>query len=91
MMIYESQITCFLGHSKSGKSTLLDLMLGMIEYDRGDIYFDDVELYRESESIRRNIGYCPQKDIFYDDLTVGEHLKMILTLRKVQKDKISTQ
>ena len=39
----------------------------------------DVE--RDIKQIRQMIGYCPQQDILYDELTAEEHLKFFCELK----------
>jgi ATP-binding cassette, subfamily B, bacterial PglK len=56
-----NQFTCISGRSGIGKSTLLDLLLGLIQPTSGSIMVDSNEL--ESNNIRQwqnNIGYVPQ-------------------------------
>jgi ABC-type lipoprotein export system ATPase subunit len=66
------EIVAIMGHSGCGKSTLLNLLSG--HYTKGmegSIYLNDERLTRAS---RRKIAYVTQSDIFYEDLTVHEHL-----------------
>ncbi len=59
--IKANQFTCISGRSGIGKSTLLDLILGLIPASSGSIYIDNYEL---NDTNRRNwqdnIGYVPQ-------------------------------
>ena len=36
-------------------------------------------------SIRKILGYCPQHDILYDDLTVKEHLELFAIFKGTPK------
>ena len=64
-----------LGFNGSGKTTIFKLITKELLYDSGEI----ILFNKESEnfnSIKRNIGYCPQENIFYDELTVKRMLKI---------------
>lgn len=64
----------FVGPTGSGKSTLVDLILGLLEPSRGEIRIDGTLL--DSESIPRwqkNLGYVPQQ-IFLADDTVAANI-----------------
>jgi len=61
LTIEAGKITALIGASGSGKSTIADLILGMIEPDRGRILIDGQELRSNDLSVwRGEIGYVPQ-------------------------------
>ena len=68
------QKIAIIGPTGSGKSTFLDLLLGMIEPDSGEITMDQVALSKENlHSYRRNFSYVPQKIFFLED-TLQENI-----------------
>ncbi|HPJ01436.1 MAG TPA: ABC transporter ATP-binding protein [Candidatus Limiplasma sp.] len=76
-------ILCLLGPSGAGKTTLIRLILGAIPADTGSITADG----REVPDLRvlRNIGYMPQNDALYDDLTGEDNLKFYGSLFGMDK------
>jgi ABC-type bacteriocin/lantibiotic exporter with double-glycine peptidase domain len=58
----KGELTCIIGKSGVGKSTLLDILLGIIRPDSGTIYADNIEITSSNlVSWQKNIGYVPQK------------------------------
>ncbi|ORX60084.1 P-loop containing nucleoside triphosphate hydrolase protein [Piromyces finnis] len=73
---------CFglLGPNGAGKSTTLNMITSTIPQTTGKIYYDGVE----SHIARYNnisLGYCPQNDTFWKELTIREHLEFFLKIR----------
>ncbi|OUM61981.1 hypothetical protein PIROE2DRAFT_20875 [Piromyces sp. E2] len=78
---------CFglLGPNGAGKSTTLNMITSTIPQTTGSIYYDGVE----SHIARYNnisLGYCPQNDTFWKELTIREHIKFFLTIRGFSKE-----
>lgn len=66
-------ILCLLGPSGAGKTTLIRLLLGAIPADGGSITIDGRSV--PNLEVLKNIGYMPQNDALYDDLTGEDNLK----------------
>jgi ATP-binding cassette subfamily C protein len=62
------QITAIIGASGAGKTTLIDLVTGLIEPEAGEVRVDDVPLASlDLRSWRREIGYVPQEMLLLHD------------------------
>lgn len=61
------------GTSGSGKTTIVDIMLGLLELQSGHILADGVEVREHYESWLKNIGYIPQT-IFMVDSTIRKNV-----------------
>ena len=71
--LYSGQIFCLLGHNGAGKSTVINMLTGMLPVSRGDAVVYGKSL-KEMSEIRRILGFCPQHDVIWSQLTVTEHL-----------------
>ncbi|XP_030753905.1 ATP-binding cassette sub-family A member 2-like isoform X2 [Sitophilus oryzae] len=78
--IYKNQITVLLGHNGAGKSTTMGMITGMISKNSGKIIINGKEV-RSRSDITKKIGLCTQHNLFFPDLTVGEHLKFFAMLK----------
>lgn len=65
----------FVGSSGAGKSTMVDLILGLLTPTSGAILLDDTNLSDVLGSWRRRVGYVPQ-DVALFDGTVGQNVAL---------------
>ncbi|KAM8780116.1 phospholipid-transporting ATPase ABCA3 isoform 1-T3 [Rhynchonycteris naso] len=85
--LYEGQITVLLGHNGAGKTTTLSILTGLFPPTSGRAYINGYEISQDMDQIRRSLGLCPQHDIFFDNLTVAEHLYFYAQLKGLSRQK----
>ena len=69
------------GQSGGGKSTLLDALAGYRPATKGKVFVNNIDIYRNFDAIRNEIGYVPQRDIIHMGLTVYQALDFAAQLR----------
>jgi ABC-type multidrug transport system fused ATPase/permease subunit len=63
----KGQSIALIGRSGAGKTTLVDVILGLLEPQQGDIRVDGVSIYNNLRSWQNLIGYIPQSIFLIDD------------------------
>jgi branched-chain amino acid transport system ATP-binding protein len=76
--IQESAMVAVIGHNGAGKSTLLKALFGLIQVWKGEIAFEGrrIETWSSAKKIHNGIGYVPQGNRVFSELTVRENLEM---------------
>jgi len=67
LTIKKGQSIALIGKSGAGKTTLVDIILGLLKIESGDILVDGVSIYSNLRSWQDLIGYIPQSIFLIDD------------------------
>lgn len=81
LSVEPGEFVAIIGGSGAGKTTLLNCLSGMTGFTSGDIYINGESIRTNSKSVRSIIGYVPQSDIVYDNLTLERMLLYSAQLR----------
>lgn len=74
--VRKGEIFGFLGANGAGKTTAVRILCGLSKPTSGGVKIAGFDIYRETEKIKRNIGYMSQKFSLYEDLTVAENIQL---------------
>lgn len=72
--VKKGEIFGFLGANGAGKTTAMKILIGISRPSSGQAKVAGFDVYGQTESIKKNIGYMSQKFALYDDLTVRENI-----------------
>ncbi len=84
----EPGITGLLGPNGAGKSTFLKLITGQIKPNIGTVQISGQKV-RNNYALFKMIGFCPEQDAFYDELTGWQFLTGLLRLYHLPESEIS--
>jgi ABC-2 type transport system ATP-binding protein len=79
----------FLGPNGSGKTTTIRMLCGLLTPDSGEGQCLGHDLLRETQAIKREVGYMPQRFGLYEDLTIRENLEFIARLYEVPSPRVA--
>ncbi|KRZ07940.1 ATP-binding cassette sub-family A member 1, partial [Trichinella zimbabwensis] len=71
---YDSEITSVLGPNGAGKTTMMSIICGLFPSTSGSVIIYGKDILSNVSEIRQSLGFCPQHNILFDNLTVEEHL-----------------
>jgi len=72
--VKKGEIFGFLGANGAGKTTAMRMLCGLSIPSSGQATIAGFDVYRQTEQIKKNIGYMSQKFSLYEDLTVLENI-----------------
>lgn len=81
MSIKPAEFVAFVGGSGAGKSTFMKCISGVDAPTSGTVLLNGENLYENYESLKYNIGYVPQDDIVFSNLTLHDMLQYAAKLR----------
>jgi ABC-2 type transport system ATP-binding protein len=87
--IYPGEIFGFLGANGAGKTTAIRMLCGLLLPTSGKATVAGFDVYKETEKIKRSIGYMSQKFSLYDDLTVWENIRLYAGIYGLTDEHIS--
>jgi phospholipid/cholesterol/gamma-HCH transport system ATP-binding protein len=78
--IKDSQLVVVLGPSGTGKTVLLKSMIGLLEVDGGEVFFDGKPIHaasrEEKYEVRKNIGFVFQGTALFDSMNMKENIAL---------------
>lgn len=83
LQVRPGEIYGFLGPNGSGKTTFIRMLCGLLRADGGSGKCLGYDVIRESESIKRHVGYMTQRFSFYEDLSIEENLDFVARMYDV--------
>ncbi len=86
--IHPGEFIGIMGPTGSGKSTIIDLILGLIPPLKGRILVDDANIQSRMASWRRKIGFVPQ-DIYLTDDTLAQNIAFGINAHEIDRTKVA--
>lgn len=75
LTVSAGEIIGIAGENGSGKSTLLSVLTGILRPDSGRVTVEGEDIFQNPRALRRWIGYVPQDNSLFDNLTAMDNIK----------------
>ncbi|OGU33096.1 MAG: hypothetical protein A2057_15730 [Ignavibacteria bacterium GWA2_35_9] len=74
--VFKGEIFGFLGANGAGKTTAMKMLIGISNPSSGNAQVAGYDIYKQTEQIKKSIGYMSQKFSLYEDLTIKENIQL---------------
>jgi ABC-2 type transport system ATP-binding protein len=78
----------FLGANGAGKTTAIRMLIGLLQPSRGSARVAGYDVARDTEQVKRSIGYMSQRFSLYEDLTPRENIRLYGGIYGLTRDQI---
>ncbi len=85
--ILPGEIYGFIGHNGAGKTTTLKSVVGILSFDKGEIYINGRSIKADPIACKRDIAYIPDNPDLYDFMSGIKYLNFIADIFGVDGDK----
>jgi len=86
LTVNTGEILGFLGPNGAGKTTTMKVITCFLEPSEGRVSVDDYDVVQDSLKVRELLGYLPENNPLYMDMTVTEYLDFVADLRHLDGD-----
>jgi ABC-2 type transport system ATP-binding protein len=86
--VAEGEVFGFLGANGAGKTTAIRMLTGLLAPTSGEARVAGFDVERETERVKRSIGYMSQRFSVYEDLTVRENIRLYGGIYGLDDDQI---
>lgn len=85
LVVEKGDIYGFIGHNGAGKTTTIRSVVGVLDFEEGDIEIDGISIKKDPVACKRVTAYIPDNPDLYDHLTGIQYLNFIGDLYSVSK------
>jgi ABC-2 type transport system ATP-binding protein len=89
--VSKGEIFGFLGANGAGKTTAMRMLCGLSKPTSGQGFVAGFDITRQSENVKKHIGYMSQKFSLYEDLKVWENIRLFAGIYRVKNSEIATK
>ena len=89
--VKKGEIFGFLGANGAGKTTAIRILCGLSKPSEGEVTIAGFDVYKQTEQIKKNIGYMSQKFSLYENLTIAENIRFYAGIYGLSKKEIKNR
>lgn len=83
--IKDGEIFAFIGHNGAGKTTAIKAIVGVLNFDEGEIILDGINLKDHPLAFKKKVAYIPDNPELYENLTAFQYLDFIANIYEVDR------
>lgn len=85
--INSGEIFAFIGHNGAGKTTMIKSIIGILDFEEGDILIDDKSIRKEPIECKKIMAYVPDNPDLYENMKAIDFINFICDIYGVSESK----
>lgn len=86
LVIESGEIFAFIGHNGAGKTTTIKCVVGILDFEEGEIYINGISVKKNPLECKKKTAYIPDNPDIYESLTGIQYLNFISDIYQITKD-----
>lgn len=86
LTVNNGEIFAFIGHNGAGKTTTLKAMVGILDFEEGDILINGKSIKKEPIACKKQMAYVPDNPDLYENMKAIDFVNFILDMYEVPKE-----
>ena len=87
--VNDGEIFAFIGHNGAGKTTLIKSIVGILEFNEGDILINGKSIKKDPIACKKEIAYIPDNPDLYENMKAIDFINFICDMYEVNKEERS--
>lgn len=87
LTINDGDIYAFIGHNGAGKTTTIKSIVGILDFDKGDILINGISIRKNPIECKKQIAYIPDNPDLYEHLKGIDYINFIADMYDIDKNK----
>ena len=83
--VEQGEIFAFIGHNGAGKTTLIKAMVGIHDFDKGEILIDGVSIKEKPVECKKKMAYVPDDPELYEEMKAIDFINFICDMYDVSE------
>mgnify|MGYP001152222891 CR=1 FL=1 len=83
---YNGKIFAFIGHNGAGKTTLIKMIMGILDFDEGDILVEGKSIKDSPIECKKVMAYLPDNPDLYENMKAIDYINFVCDMYDVSSE-----
>ena len=84
--VESGEIFAFIGHNGAGKTTMIKSIVGILDFDEGDILINNTSIKKEPIKCKKQMAYVPDNPDLYENMKAIDFINFICDMYEVSEE-----
>jgi len=84
--VNDGEIFAFIGHNGAGKTTMIKSIVGILDFEEGDILINNISIKESPVLCKKSIAYVPDNPLLYENMRAIDFINFICDMYEVSID-----